>query len=198
MRTGVKPYACCRYMQAPIDAALALRAAHAVDPAAVERVEVGIVGAGFPIVCEPLAQKRRPRSVVDEQFSLPFGVAVALARGAASPAEFTVETADDPRVISLMDRVVPVRDPALDADYPRVWPAWVRITLAGGRTLEERVTHPLGDPENFPADAALRAKFRALAGRVLPAAQVERLAAAVADLPRADTVRTLLEAAVPA
>lgn len=198
MRTGVKPYACCRYMQAPIDAALALRFAHAVDPAAVERIEVGIVAAGFPIVCEPLAQKRRPRSVVDEQFSLPFGVAVALARGAASPAEFTVETADDPRVTSLMDRVVPVRDPELDADYPRVWPAWVRITLAGGDTVEERVMHPLGDPENFPDDAALNAKFRTLAARVLPAAQVERLAVAVADLPRADTVRTLLEAAVPA
>jgi 2-methylcitrate dehydratase PrpD len=198
MRTGVKPHACCRYMQAPIDAALALRAAHGIDPAAVERIEVGIVGAGFPIVCEPIARKRRPRSVVDEQFSLPFGVAVALARGAASPVEFVVETADDPQVIRLMDRVVPVRDPALDADYPRVWPAWVRIALRDGRTFEERVAHPLGDPENFPDAAALGAKFRTLARRALSDAQVDRLAAAVADLPRARTVDRLLEAAVPA
>src|SRR5262249_59353031 len=96
MRTGIKPHACCRYMQAPIDAALALRAAHAIDPHAVERVEVGIVSAGFPIVYEPAEHKRRPRPVVDEQFSLPFGIALALARGAASPAEFVPPTLEDP------------------------------------------------------------------------------------------------------
>src|SRR4030095_8843314 len=49
MQTGIKPHACCRYMQAPIDATLALRAAHRIDPAAVERVEVGLVGAGLSL-----------------------------------------------------------------------------------------------------------------------------------------------------
>ena len=198
MRTGVKPHACCRYMQAPIDATLALRAAHGIEPAAVERVDVGLVAAGFPIVCEPVEQKRRPRSVVDEQFSLPFGIAVALARGAASPAEFVRETLDDPQVARLMDRVTAVRDPALDADYPRVWPSWVRITLQDGRTIGEHVVHPLGDPEHFPDAAALGAKFRALARRALPDAEVERLAAAVAALPGAAGVSALLDAAVPA
>lgn len=198
MRTGIKPHACCRYIQAPIDAALALRHAHHVDPAAVERVEVGIVGAGFPIVCEPEARKRRPQSVVDAQFSLPFGVAVALARGAASPDEFVVATATDPMVERLMDRVVAVRDPALDAAYPRVWPAWVRVTLAGGGRLEEHVTHALGDPERFPDAAALGAKFRTLARRALPDATVECLAAAIAALPEASQVDMLLQAAIPA
>src|SRR5262249_44838957 len=115
MRTGVKPHACCRYAQGPIDAVLALRAAHAIEPEAVERVDVGLVAAAFPIICEPALQKRRPRSVVDEQFSLPFGIAVALARGAASPTEFVRETLDDPRVTRLMDRVHAVRDATLDA-----------------------------------------------------------------------------------
>src|SRR5262249_37055586 len=198
MRTGVKPHACCRYMQAPIDAALALRAAHAIDPESVERVDVGLVAAAFPIVCEPALQKRRPRSVVDEQFSLPFGIAVALARGGASPAEFVRETLDDPRVTRLMDRVHAVRDATLDADYPRVWPSWVRITLRDGREVEEHVIHPLGDPERFPDSAAQDAKFRGLARRALPDGQIERLAAAVAGLRGAPGVDGLLHAAVPA
>src|SRR5438876_1203265 len=80
MRTSVKPHACCRYMQGPIDAVLALRAAHRIEPDQVERVEVGMLAAGFPIVCEPAEAKRRPASVVEAQFSLPFGVAVASAR----------------------------------------------------------------------------------------------------------------------
>src|SRR5439155_1762755 len=39
LRTSVKPHACCRYMQGPIDGALALRARHHLDPADVERIE---------------------------------------------------------------------------------------------------------------------------------------------------------------
>lgn len=197
LQTGIKPHACCRYMQAPIDATLALRAAHGIDPAAVARIEVGLVAAGFPIVCEPAEQKRRPRSVVDQQFSLPFGIAVALARGAASPAEFVPETSDDATIAALMDRVVATRDAALDAQYPRVWPAWVRIELRDGRRFEEHVTHPLGDPEHFPDAATLGAKFRVLARRALPEGQVERLAAAVAALPGAPDVEQVLAAAVP-
>jgi 2-methylcitrate dehydratase PrpD len=194
-RTAVKPHACCRYMQGPIDAALALRPE--VDPAAVERVEVGMLAAGFPIVCEPVETKRRPRSVVDAQFSLPFGIAVALARGAASPAEFAPPTLDDPLVGRLMERVVGVRDERLDAVFPQTWPTWVRIVLRGGRTLEARVEHPRGDPENFPTPAELDAKFRTLAARALAPDGVKRLAAALEAFPRAASSDALLSATAP-
>jgi 2-methylcitrate dehydratase PrpD len=197
-RTSVKPHACCRYMQGPIDAALALRAAHRIDPTRVERVDVGMLAAGFPIVCEPAEAKRRPRAVVDMQFSLPFGVAVALVRGAASPEEFTPAALEDAALRRLLDRVTGVRDPSLDADFPEAWPSWVRIRLADGRVLETRVRHPRGDPENFPAAEELRAKFRGLAGRALTPAGVERLAAAVDAFPGAAHVTGLFAAAVPA
>jgi hypothetical protein len=74
----------------------------------------------------------------------------------------------------------------------------VRITLRDGREVDEHVIHPLGDPERFPDAAALGAKFRTLARRALPDAQVERLAAVVAGLPGAPGIADLLDAAVPA
>jgi len=197
MRTSVKPHACCRYMQGPIDAVLALRAAHRIEPAEVERVEVGMLAAGIPIVCEPAEAKRRPASVVEAQFSLPFGVAAALARGAASPAEFAPACLHDPTVGALMERVVGVGDPALDAAFPRAWPCWVRITLRGRPPLEARVEHPRGDPESFLTPAELERKFRTLASRALPAAALARLEAGLADFPRARRVAPLLAAAVP-
>jgi 2-methylcitrate dehydratase PrpD len=193
--TSVKPHACCRYMQGPIDATLALRARERLTPEGVARVEVGMLAAGMPIVCEPAAAKRRPTSVVDAQFSLPFGIAVALVRGAASPAEFTPETCADPSVRALMDRVVAVPDPALDARYPAAWPSWVRIVLSGGRTVESRVDHPRGDPENFPSAAELDAKFRTLAARALAPAAVARLAGEIDAFPEAPNVVSLLAAA---
>jgi 2-methylcitrate dehydratase PrpD len=96
-----------------------------------------------------------------------------------------------------MDRVVAVPDPSLDARYPAAWPSWVRIVLSGGRTLEARVDHPRGDPENFPSPAELDAKFRTLAGRALGAGGVARLAAEIDALSAAPSVVSLLAAAVP-
>lgn len=197
-QTSIKPHACCRYAQGPIDATLQLRAAHRIEPGAVERVEVGLLAAALPIIWEPTDAKRRPASVVDAQFSLPFAVAVALVHGAASPAEFTEARCADPTLRALMDRVEGVHDPGLDRSYPRTWPCWVRITLRGGHRLEARVETPLGDPENFPDATALDRKFRTLAGRALPAAGVERLAAALDGLAAAPSVTALLAAAVPA
>lgn len=198
MRTSIKPHACCRYAQGPIDAVLALRERHALIPDAVACIDVGLVSAAFPIVCEPLEGKRRPASIVDAQFSLPFSVAVALAAGRADPDEFTPRWFEDAVVRRLMDLVEPQRDAALDARYPDVWPVWVRITTRDGRRHEERVDHPLGDPENFPPPDALRAKFRRLASRALDAPALARLEAAVeafAVAPRAADLLALAQAA---
>ena len=197
LRTSIKPHACCRYMQGPIDATIALRLTHHIDAAEVERVEVGMLAAGFPIVCEPAEAKRRPASVVDAQFSLPFGIAVALVHGAASPEEFAPPTLAHPAVLRLMDRVVGMRDAALDATFPHAWPCWVRITLRDGRRLERRVEHPRGDPENFPGADELRAKFTRLAARALPPSAIERVAKAVDDFADAPSVAPLLAATVP-
>jgi 2-methylcitrate dehydratase PrpD len=192
MQTGIKPHACCRYSQGPIDATLQLRAAHRIDPRRIARVDVGIVAPGFAIVCEPLAAKRRPRSVVDAQFSLPFSVATALVRGAAWPEDFAPATFDDPAIRHVMDRVHPARDVALDARFPRTWPCWVRIALDDGAVHEARVEHPLGDPENFPTATGLLEKFLRLAGRVLDDAPARALSDAVTRIDGLSDVRALL------
>jgi 2-methylcitrate dehydratase PrpD len=192
MRTGVKPHACCRYSQGPIDAALALRAAHAIDPARIARIDVGIVAAGFPIVCEPLDAKRRPRSVVDAQFSLPFSIATALVRGAAWPDDFAPACLEDPAIRRMMERVHPARDAALDAQFPRTWPSWLRITLDDGTRREARVDHPLGDPENFPTPAALSAKFARLAARVLSPERICAVSDALTRIDAVPDIRSLL------
>ncbi len=192
MRTGIKPHACCRYSQGPIDAVLALRAERTIDPLRVARVDVAIVAPGFAIVCEPLDSKRRPRSVVDAQFSLPFSIATALVRGAAWPEDFSPALFDDRAIRHVMDRVHPVRDPALDAHFPRTWPCWVRLTLDDGTQHETRVDHPLGDPENFPTSAVLGAKFARLAARVLPDDRAHALSDAVTRIGGASDARALL------
>ena len=149
--------------------------------------------AGWALVAEPLAAKRRPANVVDAQFSMPFGAAVALLRGHALPADHDAASLADPQLHALMDRVEPYRDPELDARYPAQWPAEVTVELRDGRVLRERVEHPKGDPENPLSPAELREKLAGLAPAADPAAR-DRLAALVLDEAHATPAARLADA----
>src|SRR5947208_14261119 len=75
----------------------------------VVQVTLGILNTAFPIICEPAAIKYAPRSIVDAQFSMPFGAAVALLCRRASLTEFTPDMIAAPRVRALMQGVSHVR-----------------------------------------------------------------------------------------
>lgn len=174
-RTSVKPHACCRYMQAPIDGIIELATEHRIRPDQVRRIEVAVLEAGFPLVCEPEERKYHPQSVVDAQFSMPFGAAVALIQRRASLSEFTEENLKCAHVRDLMKRVSMVKDVAIEKNYPVEWPSRVVIELQGGERLEKFIRHPKGDPENPFSWDELSDKFRELAKPVLPPERCEEI-----------------------
>lgn len=172
MRVSIKPYGCCRYNHGLIDAMLQLRR-DGLTPESVASMTLHVLSAGAALVADPIERKRDPRNVVDAQFSAPYAAAVALVRGAAGLREFDAQTMADPTVRSLLTKIDCVRDPELDALYPQIWPAAVTVRLRDGRTLEPRVTHALGEPENPVPRAALVDRFAELASYALdePAAR---------------------------
>jgi 2-methylcitrate dehydratase PrpD len=194
LQTSVKPHACCRYKQAPIDALLDLRQAHALKPGDVETVTIGMLEAGVPIVCEPRTAKLAPASVVDAQFSMPFGAAVALVYGRASPHEYNDATLAAPAVRELMPRVHWVCDRTLEASFPREWPAWVRIRLRDGQELHSAVRHPRGDPHNPLSWSDLEAKVVDLITPTEGPRCIAPLRDSVRSLDHAPTLDALLDA----
>jgi 2-methylcitrate dehydratase PrpD len=164
MRTGVKPHACCRYMQPGIDAIIALAKKHDLHPDKVARIEVAVLEAGWPLVCEPRGRKYRPETIVDAQFSMSFGAAVALLYRDAALDRFTEENLRSPAIRSLMGRVVVQKDIRIEKNFPREWRGRVTLYLADGTQLEQQVTHPKGDPENPLSWDELIAKFHSLGG----------------------------------
>ena len=78
---AVKPYPCCRYSQAPIDALVELRAAYNIVPDEIEAVTVRVSQTAWNLIGDPEEAKQNPKSVVDGQFSMPFCAAVALCEG---------------------------------------------------------------------------------------------------------------------
>src|SRR5262252_4496720 len=182
LATAVKPHACCRYMQASIDAILELVRTHNIAADDVAQVILGILDTAFPIICEPVVIKYVLRSVVDAQFSMPFGAAVALLFRRASLAEFTPEMVVAPHVRALMQRVSHARDPELEQHFPREWPAWASIELHDGRTVSATVRYPKGDPQHPLSWDELLAKYRELGRSVLPEDRLDVLSQRVRSL----------------
>ena len=189
LRTAVKPHACCRYTQAPIDAVLSIVQEHDVQPEQVERVTIGMLETGIPVICEPAARKSRPTNVVEAQFSLPFGVAVALLKRRAGLDEFSDAMLADAAVGALMSKVGYEPDPQLEKNYPKEWPAWARVSLNTGQEVSAQVRFPKGDPENPLSWDELTAKYVDLATAVWTDARADRVCEAVRGLEDASDLR---------
>jgi 2-methylcitrate dehydratase PrpD len=177
LRTSVKPHACCRYMQGPIDAILDLT----VPAAQVRGIEVAVLEAGWPLVVEPREQKYNPQSIVEAQFSMPFGAAVAVIHRAAGIDQFTEENIHSPAVREMMAKVVMTKDSRIEQNFPEEWPARVTIELYDGRRLEKFIAHPKGDPKNPLSWQEMTAKFESLAAPVVGLDRCGELVALIKD-----------------
>ena len=191
--TAVKPHACCRYTQAPIDAVLNIVQEHDVKPEHVEQVTIGMLETGIPVICEPVARKYRPTNVVEAQFSLPFGVAVALLKRRAGLDEFSEAMLEDAALVALMSKVGYERDPELEKHYPQEWPAWARVSLTNGQEVCAQVRFPKGDPENPLSWDELGVKYADLVSVVWPDARAAWVCEAVRELEDEADLRNLTQ-----
>jgi 2-methylcitrate dehydratase PrpD len=179
LNTAVKPHACCRYMQGPIDAIIAIRREGNLDGREIRRIEIAILEAGWGIVAEPREKKYNPESVVDAQFSMPFGAAIAAVDGAAGLDQFTVETINSTRIREIMPKVELVKDPRIEETFPKEWPARVAIETENGQRYEKFVRYPKGDPENPLTWDEMTRKFYSLSGAVLSRERCDEIIEAI-------------------
>jgi 2-methylcitrate dehydratase PrpD len=167
LRTSIKPHACCRYMQPPIDAILKIVKENDLSPERVEKVKVGILRAGARLIAEPLEEKVTPQSIVDAQFSMPFGAAVAILYRKAGLGEFRLSKIRSEEVKRMMGRVECVTDPDLEKAFPKQWSATAEILTKDGKRYFTKVEYCKGDPENPLSWDELIEKFHDLSGRFM-------------------------------
>ena len=192
--TGLKPYPCCRYLHAAIDALREI--APTVDASAVDDVHVAIPSAGVRLTGDPIDEKRRPDGFVDCQFSAPFVAALVLNEGDAGAEPFLravgrldAEPAwNDPAYHRLMDATTVSTDEEIEARFPAAWGARVSVT-ADGETHERSVSDPYGEPDRPMSTADVREKTEGLlTGGSVDATDVIRVADALDDHSVADLV----------
>ena len=167
MQVSIKPYACCRYMHGPIDCLFEIMRQYHPDPAHIARIRCGVLTGGRGLIADPIEQKRRAGNVVDAQFSMPFGAAIALLTGKAGLSVFTEEWIHNPAVRALMQKVDCYTSPELDAYYPGEWRASASVEMAGGREFSAGIRYPPGDPQNPLSWEQLEARFHELVAPVI-------------------------------
>ncbi len=192
LEIAMKPYPACHMTHAFIDCAESLRGEAGVNPDTIDAIECFIHPREMPIVCEPRASKLVPQTDYDAKFSLPYTVACMLVRGHVDLDDFTPTAICDAAVLDLARRVECIPDP--EANYPHTFPGRMRMKLRDGRTFERDEPLNRGSAERPLSDDDVLAKFNRNAEAVIPAEQIERLAAAVQGIDSAPSVRRLAAA----
>jgi 2-methylcitrate dehydratase PrpD len=148
-----KPFPCCKCMHPAITATLKLRSEKKVDPAKINAIRIGTNRICKDFLAKPEQLKWHPPTMVAAKFSLPYGVAVAAARGTVGLAEFDAAARQDSDIKRLLAAtVVEVDDDIERTDGPNQnAPAKVYFKLTDGKEIMVRVDHPLGHPRNPPS-----------------------------------------------
>jgi 2-methylcitrate dehydratase PrpD len=178
---GHKPYACGVVLHPLIDAVIALRHGHAIDPAKVNDIGLRV----HPLVLS-ITGVREPATGLQSKFSVAHAAAVALTDGAAGVAQFSDAKATDPRIAALRNKVKPVADATLRQDE-----AHASITL-GDRRHEVHVAHASGTADNPMSDEQIAGKFLANAAPVIGADRAQRAVDWIARLEQQPDMRPLI------
>jgi 2-methylcitrate dehydratase PrpD len=160
---ALKPYPCCHFIHAFVDAALELRGQFALDD--IERIECPLTPDLHKMVAEPREACIRPTIPYRALFSVQYVVALALARGRVDLAAFHDEPLDSPDVLAIAAKTWCVADP--DSDFPVRFPGEVVVHLKDGRVLRCRKPASLGTPDVPLSSEALKAKFMTNATRAI-------------------------------
>ena len=188
--TSIKVWPAEYHAQPGIEAALRVRERGvAVDD--IDEVVIHTFRAAVEIIAKD-PEKWRPRTRETADHSLPYCVAVALADGTVTPAQFLPHRLADERIHALLDRTRVVEDPGLTERYPEAVPTVLEVRLRSGETVVERVDYPRGHARNPVSDAEVEQKFLSLTGGLLSPAQQDAALARLWRLEEEEDLRALL------
>jgi 2-methylcitrate dehydratase PrpD len=190
---GDKPYPCCGFGHAHIDATLSLKQKYSIKPENVSRI-IAFGGEPAYSISVPAGVKQTPRNPVDAQFSLPWEIAVALVKGKVTLEDFTAEAIQRKDFLNISGKVIGQLDPELSRHG--VGPGRVTIILQDGNEYSELVEHCLGSVERPMSFADCAAKFRECAPgsiKQLTADNIDKVIKSVDNLEKLDDATKIIQ-----
>jgi 2-methylcitrate dehydratase PrpD len=146
MGIDIKKYPCCYAIHRALDGLLALRKAHALTPENVTKIEITNSAGGLDALLP-----QPPMNGLQAKFNMAYCMAAALLDGAIRLASFDDVQVMRPEIRAWLPKVSLTEAPGA------ILPRWshVRVDLADGRVLEQRVNTARGDAGDPLSDAEL-------------------------------------------
>jgi 2-methylcitrate dehydratase PrpD len=189
VNVAIKPYPCCRGVHPAIDAALALAIDENIRAADIKEIVLSVTGAHLSLLCQPEDAKRSPRSPVDAQFSIPWGVASAIVGRRVGLDDFTESAIKNRDVLEVTRKMRVEVDNTLHRPGPE--PTRVKVMTNDGKAFVKVVENPLGSLERPMSFEDCARKFRDCAND-LGAGRIERAIESVRQLERLDDIREII------
>lgn len=169
----------------PITAALEVMQENSIDPKEVKEVLVETTTRGADILSDPSKYKPTTKETADH--SLPYCIAVAVAKGNVLPSDFEEDALRDPLVWSLLDKIKVVANPEIDALFPKVKRAIVTIKTSQG-AYKKQEDFAKGQPERPLSDEEIISKFKANSEKKISPSRMEDIIKATKELENTDEI----------
>jgi 2-methylcitrate dehydratase PrpD len=182
LNNNYKFHASCYGTHAPIEAVLALKKEHGIEPGDIDSIDIRV----SPPILE-IAGKMKPTKALEGKFSITYSVANALLRDDTGMAAFTDEKVNDPEVIKLRDIITLIPDTGVEAFESD-------ITIhAGDENHQKRfniLQHKID--ANEKRDLIVQ-KFRSLAEFTLESKHIDELVGRIENLEQESNVADLVK-----
>ncbi len=175
----------------PITATLEVMAENGIDPHTVEEVLVRTTTRGADILSDPSKYKPTTKETADH--SLPYCIAVTIAKGNVLPSDFEEEALKDPFVGELLSKIKVVADPEIDALFPKVKRAIVTVTTKDGGSFTKQEDFAKGRAERPLTDEELIGKFRANASGAVTDNRLDEIARGTLNLEEVSNIRNYMK-----
>lgn len=184
-RTSIKLFPAGHLAHAFMKATIGLVRKHGITPDAIASVQALVGKGAISLICEPVEAKRRPTTSYMAQFSLQYGIACCIARGAFGLAEIEETSFNDPALIALAQKVGYEEDP--NSGFPRFRSGEVIIKMKDGREFRQReVIHP----DEPASDDEIIAKFMDNARSAMPEDRAFAICSSVLSVDERDDMQS--------
>jgi len=169
----------------PITAALEVMQENSIDPKEVKEVLVETTTRGADILSDPSKYKPTTKETADH--SLPYCIAVAVAKGNVLPSDFEEDALRDSFVWSLLDKIKIAANPEIDALFPKVKRAIVTIKTPQGE-FKKQEDFAKGQPERPLSEKELISKFKVNSEKKISSSRMEDIIKATKELENIDEI----------
>jgi 2-methylcitrate dehydratase PrpD len=172
----LKPYPGCRHLHPSIDALRKILRENRINHLQIEKINVRTYKTAVETEIHDL------RSRGDAYFNISYALAARAVLGKNDWDAFDERHFTNERLREVMKKINVYVDPAVDSLYPNQRGSNVEVHTVEGNILYEKVSNPLGEPENPLPDSVTREKFRDAAGSFLSTKTMDKIES-ILDVP---------------